>query len=496
MILTTDECLASINDRPRVTCTRTPHTRQVIFFEKRKIKIKRNKKHKTQNIKANTQKPDEPIQHLQFSNATSMYHKFRCVKTKIHPAKWNDACIERQSKILAENSLQIFQNQKEFGENMCRAFLDLSIFAVMAVAPTQSGKTGSMISACLQMCKHPQIQQDPEKVFVLTGHSSKDWVLQTKKRFPDVVGVNVYHRNTLDKFVQHVVNLGEHKRNILIFIDEVQYASMPRQCLYRVFQKCGFLNLSEIYTKNIKLVFVSATPDGIMVDMGKWSHGCKTIFMTPGESYVSVEKLQSQGQLCHYGELWDRFDSMTEDNIRDVFETIDAEYGENHRYHIIRTARGIKHKMTIENFEECSKIRQRNVEYKFVSESNSKIHMLKMLEKKPRIHTFIFIKDKLRCAQTIHKEYIGIMYERYTETPNDSTIIQGLVGRMTGYHDNFDAIIYTNLRTVDKYIKMQESWMNGYGNDRTPILWKSNSTTTKPPYTKHTFLSTHGNDAS
>jgi hypothetical protein len=58
---------------------------------------------------------------------------------------------------------------------------------------------------------------------------------------------------------------------------------------------------------------------------------------------------------------------------------------------------------------------------------------LNILSVKPTKHTFIFIKDTLRCAVTIPKDYIGILYDRFTNVPNESSVIQGLLGRATGF---------------------------------------------------------------
>ena len=53
---------------------------------------------------------------------------------------------------------------------------------------------------------------------------------------------------------------------------------------------------------------------------------------------------------------------------------------------------------------------------------------------KPSKHTFVFILDRLRCAKTIHKQFIGVLYERATKVVNRDAVIQGLAGRATGYH--------------------------------------------------------------
>ena len=42
---------------------------------------------------------------------------------------------------------EIYENQNEFGDRICKRFEDKSILMVLAIAPTQSGKTGSMIAS-------------------------------------------------------------------------------------------------------------------------------------------------------------------------------------------------------------------------------------------------------------------------------------------------------------------------------------------------------------
>ena len=80
------------------------------------------------------------------------------------------------------------------------------------------------------------------------------------------------------------------------------------------------------------------------------------------------------------------------------------------------------------------------------------------------------------------------MYERYTNSVNDSAIIQGLAGRMTGYHNNTDTVIFTNTNTVEKYVCMSRNWMRGdvEEEEEDKITWMSNST--KKSGTKKTFL--------
>ena len=46
------------------------------------------------------------------------------------------------------------------------------------------------------------------------------------------------------------------------------------------------------------------------------------------------------------------------------------------------------------------------------------------LNRKPRKHTIIILKEKVRCSYTINKEYVGILYERKASYDfNEMTII-------------------------------------------------------------------------
>jgi hypothetical protein len=77
----------------------------------------------------------------------------------------------------------------------------------------------------------------------------------------------------------------------------------------------------------------------------------------------------------------------------------------------------------------------------------------------------------LRCAKTLKKKYIGILYDRYSKNPDDTTIIQGLVGRDTGYDNNKLSICYTNINSIERY---EDLWKSNF-EDKT-IKWNSKTT--------------------
>ena len=139
-------------------------------------------------------------------------------------------------------------------------------------------------------------------------------------------------------------------------------------------------------------------------------------------------------------------------------------------YHIIRTKPADDQELTIQNFKHIFS----DNPYDYINHDGTsrKKDINEVLKQTPKKHTFIFIKEMLRCSKTLYKEFIGILYERYVENPDDSTIIQGLVGRDTGYDNNGISICYTNIESIVKYEKL---WNSGFEDET--IMWNSKTTT-------------------
>ena len=284
----------------------------------------------------------------------------------------------------------LYDNQTDFGKRIVSA-LDTH-HTVVAFAHTQCGKTGSML-ATIHLSNIPL-----ERVFIITGLSSIDWLFQTRKRIPIK---NIFHRNTLHLFMKAV----KHVNDPLILIDECHIASKPGQIIHTVTS-----------TISAKFVLVSATPD--------WKRfkplpfGTAIRVMNDPPDYVSVNYFANSQQLFQCKNI-----SNSPDAIQNIEEIIP--FLKDPAYHIIRTPRNELHELTIQNFKTVFP------SYPMLSMPN-----LTILNTKPTIHTFIFIKDTLRCAVTIPKKYIGVLYERFTNVPNTSSVIQGLLGRATGFESH------------------------------------------------------------
>ena len=364
----------------------------------------------------------------------------------------------------------IFENQEIIASRVVTAFKNRKIINIMVVSKTQSGKTGSMCATIKQYLEHTSNLIPIENIYIITGLSSCEWKEQTKERMPESIQTRVFHRCELpNTFVDEIKD----KQNILIIMDEIQVAAKKGQTIYKTFKNAGLLNKCKLYENDIKILEYTATPDGTIYDLMKWNDASTKILADVGDGYISSYNLLQMGRVKQFKELCG-YDKETGELDEEVFENneeIKNDIGNyvNPLYHIIRTKNGSEQDLTIQNFKHTFNADN----YDFIKyDRESEIEDInKTLIMKPERHTFIFIKEKLRCAKTLKKKYIGILYDRYSKNPDDTTIIQGLVGRDTGYDNNGISICYTNIDSINRY---EELWKSNF-EDKT-IKWNSKTT--------------------
>ena len=381
--------------------------------------------------------------------------------------------------VLAEiNSLQvknisvIYQNQNECAIKIVEELQDRKIINIMILALTQSGKTGTMNALIKNYLIYNNLSPIPiENIYIITGLSSKEWVSQTKIRLPKSIEDRVFHRDHLTKdFVNNIKD----KKNVLIICDEIQIAARKNQTLHKSFKDAGYCDKDFLLNNDIKIIEFTATPDGTIYDQMKWEDNSCKIQMHPGEGYTSCFDLYNSGRVFQYKDLY-CFDRKNKEfnvnqaikNITEIKKIMEERF-DTPMYHIIRTPNGDDY-VVVNNFK---KVFGNNIDIHYYNENSEIEDINDILNKKPNKDTFIFIKEKLRCAKTLVKLYLGVLYERYSRTPNDSVITQGLLGRSTGYDDNGKTIIFTNIDSIEKYERL---WDTNF--EDKSISWKSNTTT-------------------
>ncbi len=361
----------------------------------------------------------------------------------------------------------VFPNQDDFGKKIAMTFLDRNILSILAIAPTQSGKTGSMLAIIQHMLSNPLLSMPLEHVFIITGHSSVEWIEQTKERFPEELHSHIYHRNTIDSFVRDIKGI----HSALVIIDENQIAISEGQAIHNAFKDASLETVDSLYRNDIKVVQFSATPLNVQVFNNPHSRIC---YMIPPSSYVSIQRLLLQNRVKQYKDLCGKHPKhhLASWKVRSTFVTPSHEVANNiseildfigqiPKFHIIRTPPSYLHDVVISNF-----IQTLGDDFKYISDIDIDDLGL-FIQEPPIVHSFIFIKERLRCAKTIPKQHLGVLYERVSAVIQDNVIVQGLAGRLTGYHDNSDSVVFTNILSIRRYlIDFHSQFQNAKSNPR------------------------------
>lgn len=364
-------------------------------------------------------------------------------------------------ELALDGTSEIHFNQRLAGQEILKVFSDhRDLLMVLGIGLTQSGKTGVMYSCIEEFTKPHEMSVPIDNIFIITGLSSTEWKDQTQERIPSMLRNNVFHRPDIkNKFKQKIRG----KRNVLIMIDEIQVACGTKQTIAKEFEDMGLLEMDYLLENDIKIVEFSATPNGTLHDSKNWGQRSRIVPIRAGEGYIGCIDLKEQGRVLECKDLCNSEKAL--ENIREIKEITDKL---SEKYHFIRTKKSVDQDKTIENFEE---VFGEDVDYLiYDSETAADVKIDEKLLRKPKKHTFVFLKELARCAKTFKKKHIGVWYERFTNIMFDDVVIQGLLGRATGYDDNGESVIFTNIESIERY---EELWRSGFSEE---TKWKSNST--------------------
>lgn len=411
----------------------------------------------------------------------------------IQPLETTEVSVLEKTRFLIDlqinqlkNGEKLYPNQYNTAETIVKTFLENpKILTQMVIALCQSGKAGVKLAIIQKALEYQLV--DIDNIYIITGLSSLEWKRQMKNRFPPTKEQKIFHGSEITKSFLKTI---KDKHNILILIDEIHSASKQHQRVYKCFKEAGFYDKDFLFNNDVKIVEFDATPDGTLYDLSKWKEHQKLIKLEPGQNYTSCFELLEQNRVRQFKDLEcfnrskDKIEyDLFKKNVKDLIHDIQAY--EEPLYHIIRTPNGERQYRVISNlktvFPEC--------EYNYIHfNEQSDLENIDILLKQPDKHTFILIKEKLRCSITYPlKKHLGISYERHTYNPNDSVIIQGLLGRLCGYTTCPQNICYTNIYSIIKYKLLYDSDFQD-----TSINWNSLTTrTVKDVLTgKDTFNST------
>ena len=376
-------------------------------------------------------------------------------KTRETIQQHNDTldAINKQWEQLDKQGVKIYENQIAEAERIKNQFDDPEILVGGVYAQPQVGKTGIL---CQNIKTFMEEGVTIDCIFVISALSSIAWLKQMKKRLPELLHPNIYHRHDLLKsFTKNIKG----KQNVLICIDEIQIACGERQTLSRAFEEAQLFDTDYLYENDIKIIQYSATPNGTLYELLEEPFCFINVYYPP-KNYIGCKELYEQNRILDLPDI-----SVDYDDYLNLIDTEIKKFPEP-LIHIIRL-NSINFDYMISLF--CKKIPDSTYE-EYTLEGISTTELDDLLLEKPCITTFIFLKEKARCSQTLSsKKYLGLLVDR--PSPFDDVNTQSLIGRFCGYNDNRQSKIISCIASVEKYLQLIKDDFNN-----SAIEWKSNTT--------------------
>jgi hypothetical protein len=342
-------------------------------------------------------------------------------------------------------------------------------------AEMQAGKTG-VVNTLTRILLIREIREkigiSPHDIFNITGMNELSWKKQTKDRLFHDLADGVEHNKGLTKVNRAIMRKYETTglRNLMIFQDESHIATnisnQPEKQVYaEIKQRIPF---DSWHDNNIRIITVSATDPGKVIHSIDSKYAAKIVLhtldyhpITNPKGYVGVQMLKDMGRIlpCH--------NLKSQSDVDTLISFIKTVYADSpNRYHIIRP--GAKHHNSLiewltKAMPGCD-VQQYNQQTKpmrlrvaddgsAVSEQFSDINDL--LEEEPDRPTFILIKNMFYASKTMKDTFVGILFDR--ASASDATNLQSLVGRACGYGKSLRTVVFTDMESVDRYLKV---WTN------------------------------------
>jgi len=330
--------------------------------------------------------------------------------------------------------------------------------ASILFAQMQSGKTSAFLLLAGEMLRTKMV----DNVVIFTGNREKELKKQlhtqvkgnelelsffdTKyMRYLDQVGLNINPwdqeeliKEIIEEIKQKIVIIWGTDlikkasrvttENTLFIFEESHFAQTIGQSPSKFLEIIGLPangDVDMLEEKNNYYCSISATPFSELCDNGNLEQSKKVIRMTPGSGYRGVKWLKESNKIIGY-DNWETALGEALYNKKDECN-----------WAIVRV-RGS------EQLEMAERICQRaEWAVRRYDQEHSGITSMKALEQKPETSTIVILRERCRMGTVVPKDHLAFLFETSTSSKTD-TLLQGLLGRACGYHQNDSLQVYIN----------------------------------------------------
>jgi hypothetical protein len=395
-----------------------------------------------------------PKKHLYTKNFISEREReMRIIEVKLKQQRENvnkEFCDKEEILEIYGKKL-IYDNQKQAAIECKKAF-DEGALIVCLVAQPGTGKTGTAHEV---MRMYATDEDDTkiklvENMYIVSGMCDNDWEKQFRDNLINSFKGNVFHRQNFIKQIERLKYL----RNGLIIIDECHIASGSKMTLKKALEDAGILNTHVLKNRNIKILDISATPEGILHDLEKWDDKKKIVKIMPGQIYKGFQVMLNEGRIIDTPSL------DTYEEVEKFLSDLDKRYINTSKKYFPFRIIDENTKLIIEDV--CEKLEWAEPLH---HNSEDRIEDIdEKMETAPLKHTPIFIKGFWRASKRLVRHHIGATYESKPKKQDMTSTSQGLTPRNCDNYEysgdqldiNKRPLHYCDKNAIEKYVE----WFN------------------------------------
>jgi len=352
----------------------------------------------------------------------------------------------------------ISQQQIKAANDIIEAFKDRRW--VILTAQMQSGKTTTYYLTAAIMLMLRLVN----KVIIFSGNNEielKKQINDSKNKFLKSLrrNLNILNNYNLGEYddIEDVFDDFEENIEVLWGRDMEKYKYSPDETVFYIWDESHYAqnkgmgpekflksqgirahgNQYNLEENNCYMLSVSATPFSEISD-NKHQNQNKTIINleVDDEKYHGVKKMVRNGLIHSYD--YSQWKTHLSNTLR-------RHTSSSPKYALLRLRDSLQM-----NTEDAVKIIRRcGWKHKiFDSSKSSQLQNIQELEDEPQENTVIVMKGKCRMGKVVPKQFIAFCMET-SKNPNTDVVLQGLLGRMCGYHSYNDIEIHLSNNVVE-----------------------------------------------
>jgi hypothetical protein len=345
----------------------------------------------------------------------------------------------------------VYTNQAVAAAEILRQFIELKKVWVVLVAPPGAGKTGVILEVLRQLGQHSddKNQIHIKNMLVITGMSDNDWTKTMKEGMLPALHDTVHHRGEF-----RTMDTAETMRDGIIVTDECHVACQVNQTLDKKLRSAGLKDIDALRSRNMRMLDVSATPEGVLYDLSRWREHAAVVVLQPDEKYKGFQSMLDEERLRSAKD----FDLDKMEDAEKLLKLFDDRYKDSptKKYFAFRLGQSYLARQNIR--EACKKLGWADPENHDSTERVEDIDA--QMEKAPLRHKVFFVKGFWRASKRLVRQHVGGTYETPTSRPDDTSKSQGLTARFCNTFDwegeqtdvNLRPLHFDDLDSINRYL--------------------------------------------